>query len=137
MTRRVRFGVSVEEALIQKFDGEIQKKGYSNRSKLIADLIRDWLIQQKINLENIKGVGVITLLYDHEIRTTTDALLDVQHSYTSKVVTTTHIHLDSHTCLEVLIVKGDLARIKEIADQLSPIRGVKQVQLTVTTHQLD
>lgn len=137
MNRRVRFGVCLEEDLIQKFDEEIQKKGYTNRSKAIGDLIRNWLIQQKINLEDREGVGIITLLYDHQIRITTDALLDVQHSYSNKVVTTTHIHLDAHICLEVIIVKGNLGKIKEIADRLSPIRGVKQVQLTLTTHQLE
>jgi len=137
MAGRVRFGVCLEGELVKKFDQEIQKKGYNNRSKAIGDLIRDWLIQQKISLEGKQGVGVITLLYDHEVRATTDALLDIQHSYSGKIVSTTHIHLDPHICLEVLIVKGELSQIKEIADRLSPIRGVKQVQLTLTTHKLD
>ncbi|MBE0479308.1 nickel-responsive transcriptional regulator NikR [Candidatus Aerophobetes bacterium] len=137
MSERVRFGVCLEKDLIQKFDEEIKIKSYTNRSKAIGDLIRDWLIQQKISLQDREGVGVITLIYDHEIRATTDALLDLQHSYTGKVITTTHIHLNPHICLEVIIVKGRLPQIKEIADKLSPIRGVKQVQLNLTTHQLD
>lgn len=132
MERRVRFGVCLEEELVKNFDSEIRKKGYRNRSKAIGDLIRDWLIQQRIVLEEKEGVGVITLLYDHEIRATTDALLDLQHLYAGKVVATTHIHLTHHLCLEVLIVKGMISQIKEIADKLSPIRGVKQVKLTLT-----
>ncbi len=135
MIKLVRFGVSLKNNLIKKFDEEIQKQGYNNRSKAIGDLIRNWLMQRKLNLKDEKGVGIITLLYDHEIKTTTDALLSLQHSYSNKVVTTTHIHLNSHTCLEVIIVRGRVIQIKKIADQLSPIRGVKQVQLTLTTTQ--
>ena len=135
MIKLVRFGVSLKNNLIKKFDEEIQKQGYDNRSKAIGDLIRNWLIQQKLNLKDEKGIGIITLLYDHEIKTTTDALLNLQHSYSNKVVTTTHIHLNSHICLEVIIVRGKVIQIKKIADQLSPIRGVKQVQLTLTTTQ--
>ena len=137
MVRRVRFGVCLEESLIKNFDEEIKKRGYRNRSKAIGDLIRNWLIQQKVHLECKEGVGVITLLYDHEIRTTTDTLLDLQHSYSNRIVSTTHIHLDPHLCLEVVIVKGKLFLIKQIADKLSPVRGVKQVQLTLTTHEID
>ena len=137
MARRVRFGVSLEKNLTEQFDQEIQRRGYSNRSKAIGDLMRGWLIQQKLNLKDQEGVGVITLLYDHEVRTTTDALLDLQHSYSNKVITTTHVHLNPHICLEVIIVKGRLHQIKEIADRLSPIRGVKQVQLTLTAQEVD
>jgi len=137
MDQRVRFGVCLEKDLIENFDREIQKKGYNNRSKAIGDLIRDWLIQQRVTIGEKEGVGVITLLYDHDVRTTTEALLDLQHSYSERIVTTTHVHLDPHMCLEVLIVKGKFSLIREIANRLSPIRGMKQVQSILTTHQVD
>ncbi|MCD6575086.1 nickel-responsive transcriptional regulator NikR [Candidatus Aerophobetes bacterium] len=136
MDQRVRFGVCLEKDLIENFDREIQKKGYNNRSKAIGDLIRDWLIQQRVTIGEKEGVGVITLLYDHDVRTTTEALLDLQHSYSERIVTTTHVHLDPHMCLEVLIVKGKFSLIREIANRLSPIRGMKQVQSILTTHQV-
>jgi len=122
---------NLQKNLIRRF-----KKGYTNRPKAIGDLIRGWLTQQKISLESKEEVGIITLLY-HEVKATTDALLNTQHSYSGKVVSATHICLDPHIYLEVLIVKGRLNQIKEIADQLSPITGVKQVQLILITHKLD
>jgi len=136
MSQKVRFGVCLDENLLKKFDEEIQKKGYTNRSKAIGDVIRNWLIQEHWKMEERKGVGVISLLYDHEIRKTLDALVDLQHSYTNMVIASTHVHLDPHTCLEVIIVRGKLSLIRKIADHLAPIRGVKQVKLTLTTEEV-
>ncbi|RLE14013.1 nickel-responsive transcriptional regulator NikR [Candidatus Aerophobetes bacterium] len=134
MSQRIRFGVCLEGELVKRFDSEIKKKGYNNRSKAIGDIIRDWLIQEQlVKAEEKEGVGVITLLYNHEVRTTMDALVDLQHSYPHIVIATTHVHLDPHICLEVIIARGKLNTIKEIADHLSPIRGVKQVKLILTT----
>lgn len=136
MSRRVRFGVCLEEELIRKFDREIKKKGYTNRSKAIGDIIRSWLIQEQLGVEKGEGVGVITLLYNHEVRSTMDALLELQHSYPGVLIATTHVHLGPHICLEVIIAKGKLNLIKKIADRLSPIRGVKQVKLILTSGQV-
>lgn len=137
MSPRVRFGVSLEKNLLRKFDEEIQKKGYTNRSKAIGDLIRGWLIEEHWKTEEKKGIGVISLLYDHEIRKTMDALVELQHNYTNMVIASTHVHLDHTNCLEVIIVRGKLSVIKKIADGLAPIRGVKQVKLILTTQEAD
>ncbi|HHF98601.1 MAG TPA: nickel-responsive transcriptional regulator NikR [Candidatus Aerophobetes bacterium] len=137
MSERVRFGVCLERELVENFDREIQKRGYNNRSKAIGDLIRDWLIQQKTELEEREGVGIVALLYDHEVRATTETLLELQHSYSDRIITTTHIHLDPHMCLEVLIVRGNFSLIREVAGKLSPVRGVKQVKVILTTHKMD
>jgi len=137
MPGKVRFGVCLDESLLKRFDAEIGKKGYNNRSKAIGDLIRNWLIEESWKVEEKRGVGVISLLYDHDTRTTLDALIDLQHSYTSMVVASTHVHLDAHTCLEVVIVRGKISVIKKLADHFAPIRGVKQVKLTLTTEQVE
>jgi len=40
-------------------------------------------------------------------------------------------------CLEVLIVRGNFSLIREVAGKLSPVRGVKQVKMILTTHKMD
>ena len=128
-----RFGISLEEALLRRFDRLISRKGYTARSEAIRDLIRDSLVKEQWEAGTEETVGTITLLYSHDTRELADTLTELQHHYHSSIISTMHIHLDSHNCLEVLVLKGRGADIKEIADRLIGTRGVKHGKLTVST----
>ncbi|MCK5635977.1 MAG: nickel-responsive transcriptional regulator NikR, partial [Thermoplasmatales archaeon] len=101
-----RFGVSIEPELLTKFDKMIKKEGYSNRSEAIRDIIRRTLIIEKNKDPNEKAIGTLTMIYDHHVGNLTDKLLDLQHDHTSEILVTTHVHIDHHNCLEVLVLKG-------------------------------
>jgi len=128
-----RFGISLDERLLESFDSLIDKKGYANRSEAIRDLIRDSLVQDKWEGGKEQCVGTITLVYSHDTRELTDNLTEIQHDHHASVISTMHIHLDGHNCLEVLVVRGPGRDIRKIADRLIGTRGVKHGKLTVTT----
>ncbi|MEK6582827.1 MAG: nickel-responsive transcriptional regulator NikR [Nitrospirota bacterium] len=128
-----RFGISLEKALIERFDSLIRKKGYANRSEAIRDLIRDSLVMEEWEAGNVETVGTITLVYSHHTRELADTLTDLQHHYHTSIISAMHIHLDEHNCLEVLVVKGKGKDIRKIADRLIGTKGVKHGKLTVTT----
>ena len=128
-----RFGISLESPLLKRFDRLIKKKGYASRSEAIRDLIRDSLVTEEWKSDNIETVGTITLVYSHDTRELNDVLNDIQHHYHQLVISTTHIHLDGHNCLEVIIVKGKSEDIKTVADKLIGTKGVKHGKLTATT----
>ena len=46
----IRFGVSLDERLLAKFDRLNERKGYANRSEAIRDLIRDSLVREQWEL---------------------------------------------------------------------------------------
>jgi CopG family nickel-responsive transcriptional regulator len=129
----IRFGVSLDELLLERFDSVIAKKGYANRSEAIRDLIRDSLVMEEWETSAAETVGTITIVYSHETRELTDILTDLQHRYHSSIISAMHIHLDQHNCLEVIVVKGRAKDIKAIADRLIGTKGVKHGKLTVTT----
>ncbi len=133
MSKIVRFGVSMDSKLLKDFDRLISKKGYANRSEAIRDLVRDSLVMEEWELGTKEIVGTITLVFSHDTRELTDILTDLQHQYYKSIVSTTHVHLDEHNCLEVLIIKGKGSNIKEIADRLIGTKGVKHGKLTLTT----
>lgn len=133
MANAVRFGVSMDQSLLKDFDKLIAKIGYTNRSEAIRDLIRERLIQQEWQASDQETVGTITLVYDHEIHELTETLTALQHKYHKQIVSTMHIHLDEHNCLEVLIVRGKGNVIKKIADKLQSTKGVKHGKLITTT----
>ena len=60
----------------------------------------------------------------------TRRLDEVQHDYTDEIVSTMHVHLDHHNCLEILALKGRGERVYELADRLLGLRGVKHGELT-------
>jgi CopG family nickel-responsive transcriptional regulator len=129
----IRFGISLENTLLERFDGLINKKGYPSRSEAIRDLIRDSLVTEEWETYTTETVGTITLVYSHDTKELTDNLTDLQHNYHQAIVSAMHIHLDDHNCLEVIVVKGKAKDIKAIADRLIGTKGVKHGKLTVTT----
>ena len=128
-----RFGISLEEDLLKQFDHLITRKGDSNRSEAIRDLIRDNLVKQEWDAGDREIVGAITLVYSHDTRELTDTLTDMQHHFHNSTVSSMHVHLDEHNCLEVLVVRGKGNEIKKIADRLIGTKGVKHGKLTVTS----
>ena len=137
MEKVVRFGVSIEEKLLKVFDKLIKKKGYSSRSEAIRDLIRDETVKQILENENETVVGTLTIVYDHDASNVTNKLLDAQHRHHKNVLSTMHVHLDEHSCLEVLVVSGKVKDVQSIADSITSIKGVKHGKLTVTKKRFD
>lgn len=129
----IRFGVSIDSELLEGFDRLIARKGYSNRSEAIRDLIRDTLVDVEWAEGDRETVGTITIVYNHEVRELSDKLTDLQHGHFAAIVSALHVHLDAHNCLEVLVVKGKSAEIRAIADAVIGTKGVKHGKLTMTT----
>ena len=119
--------------LLEQFDTLIERMGYTNRSEALRDLVREKLVQQEWNLTDRETVGTITIVYSHEVHELTETLTTLQHTFHKNIISTMHIHLDAHNCLEVLVVKGKGRILKTIADRLLSTKGVKHGQLTTTT----
>jgi len=83
--------------------------------------------------EDRETVGTVTLVYDHELRELTRVLTRLQHLYHPAIISSLHVHLDEHNCLEVLVIRDKAKRIREIADRLTSVRGVKYGALTMAT----
>lgn len=128
-----RFGVSIPTELVEAFDSRIKDKGYKNRSEAIRDMMRDYLVEGEWESDTGTVVGTVTIVYNHGTRELTHVLNDIQHHHVDAVVCSTHVHLDEHNCLEVVVVKGRVSEIREIADYLISTRGVKHGKLVCTT----
>lgn len=128
-----RFGVSLDETLLKRFDRLIARKGYANRSEAIRDLIREAFVRDQWESGTGEAVGTITLVYNHDTRDLADRLTDLQHAHFGSIVSTLHVHLDTHHCLEVLVLRGKAAELRKIADRLIGTRGVKHGTFSATS----
>lgn len=133
MSEIVRFGISADERLVEMFDNLIADKGYVNRSEAVRDLIRNALVEEQWKLGEEEAVGTVTLVYDHHSTDLADKLTEHQHSHHQEIVSTLHIHLDAHHCLEVVVLRGQARRIGRIASELIGTKGVKHGKFVATT----
>jgi CopG family nickel-responsive transcriptional regulator len=131
MSELARTGVSLEEDLLNEFDRLITKRGYKNRSEAIRDLIREALLSETVD-SNKPVVGTLTLVYDHHVPNLSEKLTETQHSVGAMVLAATHVHLDHHYCLEVIIMKGRSKELQEVADRMLALRGVELGKLVLT-----
>lgn len=133
MADLTRFGISIDDNLLQRFDDLLARKGYVNRSEAIRDLIRNALVEDQWTRGDEETVGTMTLVYDHHTRDLADKLTEHQHSHHDQIVSALHVHLDAHHCLEVLVLRGKAADLKRIADRLIGTRGVKHGTFSATS----
>ena len=132
MSGLFRFGVSLDKALLDKFDRYIRERNYSNRSEAFRDLIRQELIKKEWQ-EGDDVAGAITLIYDHHRRDLLGKITDLQHDYQKVIISTQHIHLDHDNCLEIIAVRGRAREVARLADTLKSIKSVKHVTLSMSS----
>lgn len=133
MRSLVRFGVSIEDALLKRFDRFIARTGYENRSEAFRDLIRAKLVEEEITDEKAAVLGVLSLVYDHHKREVEKKLTEIQHDHHHNIISSTHVHVDHDNCLEVVLLKGPVKEVRTLASSLSIIKGVKHSKLTLTS----
>ena len=128
-----RFGVSIPRKLVAAFDRRIKAKGYRTRSEAIRDIMRESLVAGEWESGQAQVVGTVTIVYGHERRELTQVLTELQHQFHDAIVCATHVHLDQHNCMEVIVVRGRGEQVRTIADRLISTRGVKHGKLVCTS----
>ena len=132
MSKLVRISLSIEETLLNKFEKLVSQKGYDNRSEFIRDMIRDSLVEEEWN-EEAEVVATITMIFDHAKRELSKKITKLQHAHHGIVLASTHVHLTEHICAEMIMVKGNAAEIRELADELRQQKGVLHSGLIMGT----
>lgn len=131
MTRVERISISTPPPLLKQFDDSLKALGYKDRSKALQIAMRNFVSEYSWRKGSTKqAAGAILLTYDHESHGLQDALTDIQHHFRGIVNSTTHIHLDESRCLEIVSVRGKMARIQALAKELMNERGVTQLKLS-------
>jgi CopG family nickel-responsive transcriptional regulator len=132
MTKLIRFGVSMEEGLLSKFDRLLKAEGYASRSEAIRDLVRRTIVEEEwVTGETVSGS--IMLVYNHHHRELLEKIMDIQHDFHEVIISTQHVHMDHDNCLEIIVVKGMAEVIKNVYNHLTALKGVKYTSLSRAT----
>ncbi|MFH1853600.1 MAG: nickel-responsive transcriptional regulator NikR [Candidatus Neomarinimicrobiota bacterium] len=132
MPNLIRFGVSIENSLLEEFDQFIRERNYTNRSEALRDLIREALVDEEWSQNDIIAGG-IAFVYDHHQRELVNKLLNIQHDYHDTVISSQHVHLDHDNCLEIVVVKGPAEQVMALYHGLKSLKGVKHIDLIKST----
>jgi len=125
MDKVVRTGISFEPKLLKLFDRFIKEKGYSNRSEAINDIIRERLF----HTHHEQIVGTIKIVYDQRVGHYGKNVSNLQHDYHCQILSSMHTYLDHHNCLELIVAKGRIDRVKKLFDKIKKTEGVKRAEL--------
>jgi len=128
-----RFSLSMPVDLLKQLDALCSARGYDSRSQAVADMVRGQLVEHRAQAGTREIAGNVTLVYDHHKRNLQAQLTGIQHDHGRAIIATLHVHLDHHNCMEVLAVRGPAQAVRELADRLIAVKGVKHGRLTVTT----
>lgn len=130
----MRFSVAMPEELLIEFDQLVARRGLAkNRSEVVRDLVREALIEAKCSMPGSIVMGTLTIVYNHHSNDLQEKLHDIQHDYFENIVSTVHVHVDAHTCLEVIVLRGEITMVQDVANLILGTKGVQSGKLVLTT----
>lgn len=130
----MRFSVAMPEDLLVDFDMFVARRGIAkNRSEVIRDLVRDALAETRNETPGEEVFGTLTIVYNHHASDLQEKLHDIQHDYFQNIISTTHVHVDAHSCLEIIILRGETMLVQSIADRILGTKGVQNGKLVLTS----
>ncbi|MDO4585032.1 MAG: nickel-responsive transcriptional regulator NikR [Planctomycetia bacterium] len=132
MEKITRISISLEAGVLEKFDQLQREQGFPTRSEAVKHLIKSALVQQEWHEGEIVA-GAITLIYDHHKPQMLPKIVEIQHNFGAFVLCSQHAHLDHHSCMENIIVKGPVEEIQKLYKQLAGIKGMKHTVLAMST----
>jgi CopG family nickel-responsive transcriptional regulator len=128
-----RFGVSMEDALLGRLDDMVRDKGYPNRSEAIRDLVRKTIVDDEWDDTSGEIIGVLVIVFDHHRRELSSRLLKMEHDREGSILSTLHLHLDHDNCLEVKVIRGKALEVRDFAEEMISMKGIKYGTLVRAT----
>lgn len=130
----MRFSVAMPEDLLVRFDHLVARRGLAkNRSEVVRDLVRDALVEDECASPGAEVVGTLTIIFNHHASDLQDKLHTIQHEFFDSIICSTHVHLDQHNCLEVIVLRGETGLVQDVANMILGTKGVKNGRLVLTT----
>ncbi len=133
MSQLVRFSVSMDSELLDNFDALAKRRGAANRSEAIRDLIRDALVEEDWKSGKGEAMAAVVIVYDHHSRDINNRLNGIQHENPGAVVSSLHIHMDEHRCMEIIVLRGERELLSQLAYRIVGTRGVIHGRMLTST----
>jgi CopG family transcriptional regulator, nickel-responsive regulator len=125
----IRFSVSIPRDVAEGLDQMAAERGFANRSQCVTSLVREQLVRHAEQNDDAVMMGILSLIYDHQKRDLQNKLTDIQHRYLKEIITVQLVHLEQQRSLQVILLQGPARTLRQIADQMITLKGVRHGQL--------
>jgi CopG family nickel-responsive transcriptional regulator len=123
--------MSLQEELLRRFDAAYAGRGFASRSEAMREALRDFV--DEAEWEGVGGRNTLILVVVRDKSLPGADVIRVQHR-PEEIQTLVHTHLDEVNCLEILVVRGESTRLKNLIKEVRKLRGVKQLKFITTTY---
>ncbi len=121
----IRFSISLPKKLLIELDKKVEEQGYASRSEYTRDLIRERIVKDDWSEDSTQVIGVLTVIYTHHQNDLVDKMLTIQHDAKIKIMCNTHVHINHDNCLETIMIEGVASEIRDFAQKIGGLKGVK------------
>ena len=101
-----RFGVSLEDNLLESLDQYVSENGFANRSQAIRFLVEKNVAEKKWQCN--------------------------QQNYQDVILSSSQYYVNRNFCLHIATVMGTAYRLTELSDRLTTIKGLKHGKLVMS-----
>lgn len=126
-----RFGVSLDESLLQSLDLFVVNNGFTNRSQAIRFLVEKNIAETKWLCNHVVA-GTIIIMYDQSKKDISVRIEEIQQAYQQVILSSSQYYLNSNFCLHIATVTGEAYKLTELSDRLIAIKGIKHGKLVMS-----
>lgn len=123
--------LSIPDELLAELDNIMGETWRASRSEVVRQALHKYITEYR-ELEEGEAdrevIATITVLHEKNGR---NEDLRLQHEFDDIVTQYLHSHLTAKNCLEVMVVRGNLRRLKELIDGLKANKVVKRLEFFV------
>ncbi|SEG02556.1 MULTISPECIES: nickel-responsive transcriptional regulator NikR [Parabacteroides] len=126
-----RFGVSLEDNVLDSLDQYVEENGFANRSQAIRFLIEKNVAEKKWQCNHIVA-GTIIIMYDQEKKEIYTKMTEIERIYNDVILSSSQYYINQSFCLHIVTVMGTAYRLTELSDRLTTIKGIKHGKLVMS-----
>ena len=126
-----RFGVSLENELLEALDEFVQSNKFPNRSQAIRHLIEKNIVENKWKCNNIVA-GAIILNYDYNKNDILTKLSEIKKNAINEILSAQIFYISSEKALEIIAVKGASYKLTELSENMISIKGIEHGKLIMS-----
>lgn len=126
-----RFGVSLEDDLLESLDQYVLENGFSNRSQAIRFLIEKNLAEKKWLCNHIVA-GTIIIMYDQGKKEIASKIILIEQDYQDVILSSSQYFINKNFCLHIATVMGEAHRLTDLSNRLTTIKGIKHGKLVMS-----
>ena len=126
-----RFGVSLEDDLLESLDQFVDDNGFANRSQAIRFLVEKNVAERKWQCNHIVA-GTIIIMYNQAKKEITTKIASIQQNYRDVILSSSQYYLNENFCLHIATVTGTAERLTELSDRLITIKGITHGKLVMS-----